>query len=234
MNDGNNHRRHKARELAKLAAILADHLTDPYEARAKIAIDRVQGRLRFAMVENARGTFRGVIAVEDFVRTTQDAVSLWFREAFIAGLEECGVDPAEMTPEDESTILNQTVPSLFALQGFGGAFAAGEIVSERQAVARALTYVSSARNLYALGQASGCSNRMMRWDLGQTEEHCRDCLGYAGQVHRMSTWRRRGALPQARVLSCRGFHCDCRLVETRERARGRIRDPENLGVLIPF
>jgi hypothetical protein len=223
-----------AHQLADLAEALAELLHDPNAIAAKVAISRVEARLTDAMVSSARAAFRELIGPTDFLIQTQDAVTRWFTEAFLAGLEECGVDPEEITPEEQSLIQGATFDSLFALQDFANAFANGQIKSERQAVARARLYVASARAVFAQGQASGCANRMMRWDLGSTRDHCADCLHAAGQVHRMSTWERRGWLPQSRALECGGWNCACRLSETDERARGRLRSPATPSAIIPF
>lgn len=63
---------------------------------------------------------------------------------------------------------------------------AGEIgnLTEAQIKARMDMYINSSRSANAaamqnLEQANGAS--MMRWVLGETEDHCEDCLGYVNQ-----------------------------------------------------
>lgn len=78
------------------------------------------------------------------------------------------------------------------------------------------------QRIYGLGKLSAQGNQMMKWVLGATEEHCETCLAAAGQCHRARSWRRSGIMPQSDVLMCGGFHCDCRLEPTTERASGSL------------
>lgn len=52
------------------------------------------------------------------------------------------------------------------------------------------------------------------WRLGNTVEHCVDCLSLDGQSHSASEWRRAGISPRHFSLSCGGWNCDCRFEAT--------------------
>lgn len=75
--------------------------------------------------------------------------------------------------------------------------------------------------IYQQGILSADRNGLYEWVLGDTE-HCADCLRLAGQIHRFKDWSRTGWLPQADHLECHGYNCQCKLVKTSGRARGRF------------
>lgn len=54
----------------------------------------------------------------------------------------------------------------------------------------------------------------LQWRLGDTEEHCADCLAFDGLVFKGRQWKEAGALPQSHDLECNGYNCDCALVPT--------------------
>lgn len=75
---------------------------------------------------------------------------------------------------------------------------------------------------YQEGIYSANRNGMYEWVLGKTEQHCKDCLRLNGQRHRFKSFKARGLLPKSSQLACHGDFCDCRLVKTNEKARGRF------------
>ena len=74
--------------------------------------------------------------------------------------------------------------------------------------------------IVTIAQQVSCADKKFKWHLGPTEEHCGDCLTYAGRVHRGSVWASVGAAPQSRSLACGGWNCLCALSPTTDRASG--------------
>ena len=74
--------------------------------------------------------------------------------------------------------------------------------------------------VFSKGQVYDRSNRYYRWQLGNTEKHCSDCLHLDGQVHTAEDWRLAGIRPQSPDLECGGWNCDCRLVAMPENYDG--------------
>lgn len=72
----------------------------------------------------------------------------------------------------------------------------------------------SLSEMFDAGRLAANPNRTYQWQLGQTEEHCDDCLRLNGQVHTMDAWTNSGFLPHADQLACKGFRCDCSLIPT--------------------
>lgn len=214
-------------------AIKAARILPPGPARVlgyKASLAAIVSRFQDGMRAIARGAVVGEIPVESFIDQAQFSIERRWFDAFRAGLEVCGVED-EITEEERSQVLAEMVTDLLAVAGLGNDIAAGKYTNPKGGAmlkplfARINLYTTRLKYMFALGQSSGCANKMMEWELGATEDHCADCLFYAGQVHRMSTWTRYNALPQARGLECGGWNCDCRLTETAGKAVGRMRAP---------
>jgi hypothetical protein len=58
------------------------------------------------------------------------------------------------------------------------------------------------------------------WQIGNTEQHCEDCLRLNGQVHTMKEWKQANWLPKTNRLACKGFRCDCSLIPTDLETKG--------------
>jgi len=54
-------------------------------------------------------------------------------------------------------------------------------------------------------------DRLFTWRLGNTEEHCETCLDMNGKSRPMWWYKATGILPQASILECGGWNCDCHL-----------------------
>ena len=84
------------------------------------------------------------------------------------------------------------------------------------------------RSVYAIGQlyippriVEGVEvEQNYVWRLGNTREHCADCLRLDGQVHTADEWRRAAIRPQSPNLECGGWNCDCRLEPTEAESQG--------------
>ena len=92
----------------------------------------------------------------------------------------------------------------------------------------------SLREVFQMGTADADRNAMYRWVLGDTREHCKDCLRLNGQIHRWRAWEKAGMLPGSRELECKGYQCRCRLVKTNERARGRLTNSRSKSVSLDY
>lgn len=92
---------------------------------------------------------------------------------------------------------------------------------------RLTLWVFAMSGVFAIGQRKAAKQTVVvgtqivevypsyRWDLGNTEKHCSDCLFAAGKVLASDEWDGLAAIgiaPQSPSLECRGFRCDCRLV----------------------
>lgn len=72
-------------------------------------------------------------------------------------------------------------------------------------------WTNSATSLHTLGVLLDNLDQNFIFELGNTEDHCNDCLSLNGQVYTGREWLDSGLRPQSRELACNGYHCDCRL-----------------------
>lgn len=80
----------------------------------------------------------------------------------------------------------------------------------------------SLQEMYDSGRMSADRNGMYEWVLGRTEKHCQSCKTLDGQRHRFKQWYSKNILPKSERLACGGWNCDCKLVKSKEAARGRF------------
>lgn len=121
-----------------------------------------------------------------------------------------------MSPTDWGSVGGSLRREYAHLDGFAAGVADGT-VSDAQALARARQYSTNVRQTYhdALIRSQAEAGLFMAFRLGNTEEHCGDCLRLDGQVHLASDWDSHPMRPQSNALECGGYNCDCRLVPAR-------------------
>lgn len=136
-------------------------------------------------------------------------------EAFRDGLADGGIDDRALDTDDQATFNSWlTTQSSFVTAALNR-IRDGGTANARLWANRSLTPA------YQAGLLSADRNGLYEWKLGNTEEHCTDCLRLNGQKHRLKDWHNR-IVPQSGELECGGFNCDCRLSRTTGRASGRF------------
>lgn len=167
----------------------------------------------------ARGLWSGVLDLSDFLNAMQSNIRRGLARAWAEGMKDCGIQPDEMTPE-ERVALEQAIQSEFRhIFGFGEAIEAmsranGGLLGVQ--MQRAEMWIARYRAVVVKANAMACRDRKKEWALGPTE-HCDSCLKLAGKVKRASFWATAGILPRqagAVYLKCRGYKCQCDLVDT--------------------
>jgi hypothetical protein len=144
-------------------------------------------------------------------------------KAYQDGLIEGGVSDGQMDEEDDSTWAGLYADASAYVNSFWKSLYDKAGISDAQAAQRPeLWWNKSLQPFHTAGRASADKNGAYEWVLGQTEDHCADCLRMNGQVHRLKEYVRTGWLPQADRLTCKGFNCGCVLTKTDARARGKF------------
>lgn len=88
-------------------------------------------------------------------------------------------------------------------------------------VARAAMWVSkSLDSIFFLGLELAAPELMGTWQVGNTE-HCKTCLDNHGQTKSVQEWRRLG-LPRSDSLDCKGYNCQCELLDKSGQRIGAI------------
>jgi hypothetical protein len=158
---------------------------------------------------------------------TRTLLRKYGERAYKDGLNDGGVQIAPDAPldDDDQAELNRLLAeqSGYVTELGRVVFDKAKAVSEGQAAVKpGMWFNKSIMPIYEAGRLSADKNGMYEWVLGRTEEHCATCLAASGQRHRLRDWHRRGIIPRSDRLECQGFQCDCQLVRTTERARGRL------------
>ena len=193
--------------------------------------DDTENIYRTALYNAMTDAFNGSLDRVKFGVTGRDEISTAFLNAFSNGLQEGGVDPAEMSDEERSALQDEV-----KMERLYWTKLAGEMFSEviplkdtdgfqpacDKMLGRIEGWVNKGlRRVYDMGKAYANLNSMKRWDYGGTIDHCESCKVAQGQVHRVRTWMKY-LVPRSSSCICTGIKCDCDLVDTDERARGSL------------
>lgn len=142
--------------------------------------------------------------------------------AFRDGLQAGGVTDTSLDIEDRETLTRWLTRQGEYLDRFAREMPREGMAGSVAALRAEMWANKSLREIYNAGLTSAQRNGMMKWVLGPTEKHCKDCPRLNGQVHRARDWERRGLFPGCDKTECKGFNCLCQLVPTTEKARGRF------------
>lgn len=147
-------------------------------------------------------------------------IKIFGSRAYRQGMMDAGIDEApDDVEQDEILRLEQRQPEY--ISELTDVLIKGDGISDAQAAQKAEQWFNkSITPFYYAGLKSGGDNGLFEWTLGNTEEHCTDCLRLNGQRHRLKDWRRQGWQPQGDMLECGGWKCDCRFRRVTGRARG--------------
>lgn len=143
-------------------------------------------------------------------------------QAFRDGLQAGGVAVSELDQEDRQVIADWTANQGVYVSGLVAEIRERGLSQSIIGLRAEMWANKSLREIYSAGLTSAQRNGMMKWVLGPTEKHCKDCPRLNGQVHRARDWEKRGLFPGCDKTECKGFNCLCQLVPTTEKARGRF------------
>jgi len=197
-------------------------IRDEIEAKA-IQATRIEFELEMeALLLSARA--ENGIDRRTLANRLRTAIRKFGEMAYRDGLESGGVEKPEdepLDPEDLAEVNRLAAEQSGFVTNFGAEVFDKKALSDGQAQRRpAMWYRKSIHPFFMAGLASADKNGMYEWQLGQTEEHCSDCLRLNGQRHRLRDWYRKNLIPRSDKLECGGFECDCRLVKVQGRAQG--------------
>jgi hypothetical protein len=178
---------------------------------------------RFKRILRASGNMR-VGGVRSALRSELQEAG---EQAYRDGLEEGGVSFDDLDATEKADARRKIAGWVSSQSSFIDKFAS-EVKSAEKATdleGRAQLWINkSLRTILWVGKADGAGNKMVKWNLGNTEKHCKTCLALNGQVHRMKDYVASGFVPGSSKLECTGINCDCFFTDTKEGtgARGRL------------
>ena len=115
------------------------------------------------------------------------------------------------------------------LDGFARDIADGKLLpdgtrrpySEAEIRERSKLYMNASRRQYGRGKEEAAlameTEPLFMWVVGPTES-CTDCKENNGQVKTMREWMATGKMPQSNALECKGYNCQCTLVQVEAEA----------------
>jgi hypothetical protein len=164
-----------------------------------------------------RGLWSGVIDFDQAFESFLSTVNRQFRQAWNQGAAECNIGPDELSPDEIAALQERIIEETQFISAFLEAIEAqskanGGLLAPL--FARAELWISRWNEVFELAKSMACADQKGRWLLGPTEKHCPSCAGFNGRVYRFSVWHRNGALPKSSRLECRGFRCQCQIIET--------------------
>lgn len=137
--------------------------------------------------------------------------------------EMVGKDVTEFNTQDEANLEEYIVVNFDSVKKLSDDIYAGkyEDAEDKDGVLMLLgrlgLWVVNAYALATLADVFNPNNQEKRYEfiLGNTLEHCGDCLRLNNQVHTASDWASHSdMLPRSHSLECKGFNCLCTLQET--------------------
>lgn len=164
-----------------------------------------------------RGLWMGAMDYDQFFQAMESAIRLGIPQAWYEGARECGVTPAELTPEERLAMQSVIWDEYNYINGFALAIEAGSKANGGKLgplMNRADLWVNRYKDIVNRAKTMACGDKKLTWVFGKTEEHCSSCLKLVGKTKRASQWEQAGIRPQMPTLECGGWRCDCSLQPT--------------------
>lgn len=166
---------------------------------------------------NVRGLWRGVLTRSQFEGNMEMLVKRGMAFAFAEGAKENGMTPQDYTDKEVLALQDIVDSEVAQISGFADAIEAARADKKplEPLMTRADLWIARYQDVAGRARVLTGQDRKYRWELGPTE-HCTTCANLAWQVRRGSFWQSH-VLPQNppnEKLECKGYRCQCRLVET--------------------
>lgn len=170
---------------------------------------------------NARALWGGYTDMVGFTVNMTSTIKRGLTTAWYEGASLCGINSLELNSEEYAALQQSINTELGRVIGFAQYIEkhskkSGGKVST--ALARADMWGGSYATVRSKAMTMACADRKLKWVLGATKVHCRDCLNLSGRVYRASVWRKYDVHPRHWDLECRGKYCLCEFVITNEPA----------------
>jgi hypothetical protein len=184
-----------------------------------MADSAARGNFRHGIRAAIRGLWSGALSFEQAWRAMNDTLYYGITQAWHEGLAQLGIKPADMSPTEQIGLQQYILDQLSYLDGFlndvdAGSKANGGKLTPQ--LARADLWEQRYNEAREKAKSMASVNPPLKWEYGDTVEHCGDCSRVEGRVYRKETWDRYGWVPQSPQLECGGWQCDCRRVPTTE------------------
>lgn len=209
----------------RVAALVAAYVELMVKSVRSIVVDyEVELTGPIAAYFNGDGSLRSVRA------TFQRAIRDYAKDAYVEGIRDGKGQAEDFDDEDQAVVDAWIDEQLSHVDGMVEAVGATRTAEDRTVaqqgiLTRVRFWVNALADLGGRGKLRALEGEMAYWQLGDTEEHCNDCLRNSrARPKRIKKWLDGGTLPRSHDLECGGYNCDCTLRSSRTR---RILYPVN-------
>jgi len=177
---------------------------------------------RKSLRDNVRGLWGGVIDYDQFWEAMTATIQRRLPQAWYEGARDCGVQPADLSPEERMALQQALVNEMSFVTKFADDIMAGSKAKGgnlQPLLARVERWAARYSDLQSRARVMACGDQKLQWVMGPTKIHCPSCLKLSNKVKRASYWRRVNVHPQSPPnpnLECNGFGL-CQLLPTDER-----------------
>lgn len=177
---------------------------------------------RKSLRDNVRGLWGGVLDRDQFYDAMTATQQRRLPQAFYEGAKDCGILPADLSPEERNALQQAMVNEMSFILKFADDIMAGSKAKGGKLqpfLARVERWAARYTDLQSRARVMACGDQKLQWVMGATKEHCNSCLRLSNKVKRASYWRRVNVYPQNPPnpnLECNGFGL-CQLLLTDER-----------------
>lgn len=165
------------------------------------------------------GLWSGKIDAQTAIYSMWLTIERGLTQAWYTGAAECGILADELSGPEMDALASAIHGELDHLENLvydvvKGNKESGTLLSAWNS--RLSMWANRYNDVMSQAKMMACGNKKLKWVMGNTNEHCFDCLSLDGKVKRASTWAASGWAPQSLNLECHGFNCKCRLEVTDE------------------
>lgn len=198
--------------INSVAALVAAYVAQAVKTVRTVVVDyEVELTGPIADYFNGDGSIRAVRA------TFQRAIRDYAKDAYIEGIRD-GKGAAEDFDDEDAEVVEAWIDEqLSHVDGLVDAVRATESAEDRTSAQQGILnrvrlWVNALADLGGRGKLRAMEGEMAYWQLGDTEEHCDDCLRNSrARPKRVKKWMDSGNLPRSYDLECGGYNCDCTL-----------------------
>lgn len=163
--------------------------------------------------------FNGEASLSRVRKVFSTAPKEYARDVYVEGMAEGKLSEDDLDDDDEALIEQWIETQLDHVEGLVEFVSSVKDVDEtirrdrqRSILDRVSLWVKELRDLGGRGRLRAKDGELAEWVLGDTEDHCPDCLANSRlKPKRVKWWREERGLPRDKDLACHGYNCDCTL-----------------------
>lgn len=194
-----------------------DNVNDDAETDEGLAGMKTQAGYLASIRTAIRGLYQGAFSFFDFVESMDASIRRGLTQAWLDAIRPLGLTLDDLTDIERARLEDVIREQMQYVIPLGEDILTGVAnnVPQSTYLQRAQLWANRYVSVTTLARSLAAADMPMRWEYGDTIDHCPDCERYEGRVYRASVWRKflepHDAMPGGKGLACEGWQCDCRL-----------------------